>query len=398
MTTSEDSTSKSTGTEANVSADVFISFAWGDESEAGQMRQKAVDSLEKCLRNWGYNPLVDRNQLRNGDQISDFMKRIGRGGHVVVILSAKYLRSPYCMTELHYIYQGCGGEKNEFVQRIIPVVLPDAKIDDWRSRAEHSQYWKNEYEAMELRLKHFGAEDQRAYQLAKQWHATISDMLAFISDKLSPRTWELIEKDNFQGIRDMLPQVSLKSNTKRAPTRSNIVLAVTLSCPFIVLLVILKNSSVVERQFYQEITLAEILNDFKTLQTVARSEDSDIQIDARKQNYVNREPFKLVGSIIAKAETREEGNFVLFLVPPDSAFLPTSSGVFKSGVLCATIAGSQLNPETSINSLNPDGAEFRIVELIVDVDFIDWSKSRISQNVISASGTRLQLVGTKTLD
>jgi hypothetical protein len=33
------------------------------------------------------------------------MKRIGVADHVIMVLSDKYLRSPYCMTELHYIYQ-----------------------------------------------------------------------------------------------------------------------------------------------------------------------------------------------------------------------------------------------------------------------------------------------------
>lgn len=176
MAASADSARELAEGRRNHSADVFISFAWGDESEAGEVRQKAVDSLEKRLRDWGYNPLMDRNQLGNGDQISEFMKRIGRGDCVLVILSEKYLRSPYCMTELYYIYQTSLGEKDQFLRRIIPVVLPDARIDDWESRADHSQYWEEEYEAMERRLKHFGAEDQRAYQLAKQWHATVGDI------------------------------------------------------------------------------------------------------------------------------------------------------------------------------------------------------------------------------
>jgi hypothetical protein len=33
------------------------------------------------------------------------MKRIGLADHVIVVLSNKYLRSPYCMTELYSIYQ-----------------------------------------------------------------------------------------------------------------------------------------------------------------------------------------------------------------------------------------------------------------------------------------------------
>jgi hypothetical protein len=40
--------------------------------------------------------------------------------HVIVVISDKYLRSPYCMTELHYIYQRSPGEKEDFLRGIIP--------------------------------------------------------------------------------------------------------------------------------------------------------------------------------------------------------------------------------------------------------------------------------------
>ena len=45
--------------------------------------------------------------------------------HVIVVFSDKYLRSPYCMTELHSIYQRSVGDKEDFLRRIIPLVLDD---------------------------------------------------------------------------------------------------------------------------------------------------------------------------------------------------------------------------------------------------------------------------------
>jgi TIR domain len=66
--------------------------------------------------------------------ISGFMKRIGLADHVIVVLSDKYLRSPYCMTELHSIYQRSVGEKEDFLRRIIPLVLDDARFGTWRDR------------------------------------------------------------------------------------------------------------------------------------------------------------------------------------------------------------------------------------------------------------------------
>jgi len=79
--------------------------------------------------------LRDSNVLRSGELISGFTKRIGLADCVIVVLSDKYLRSPYSMTELHSIYQRSVGEKADFLRRIISLTLTDAQIGTWRDRA-----------------------------------------------------------------------------------------------------------------------------------------------------------------------------------------------------------------------------------------------------------------------
>jgi internalin A len=60
------------------------------------------------------------------------MKTLGQARLVIVVLSEKYLRSPYCMTELYSVYQNARQERQEFLNRIIPLVLKDANIGNWR--------------------------------------------------------------------------------------------------------------------------------------------------------------------------------------------------------------------------------------------------------------------------
>ncbi len=185
--------------------EVFISFAWGDtQTEPGRLRQEAVERLESKLEEWGYHAILDRNGLRNGELISGFMKRIGRADRVLVILSEKYLRSPYCMTELHHLFNRSLHEKEEFLRRIIPLVLDDAKIDGWRDRRDHAKYWRNEFEEMQAALNDLGSEDVGSYHLIRCWHATIGDMLAFISDKLTPRGFDQMKANDFAAVREML--------------------------------------------------------------------------------------------------------------------------------------------------------------------------------------------------
>ena len=66
------------------------------------------------------------------------MKRIGLADHVIVVLSDKYLRSPYCMTELYSIYQRSVGEKEDLLRRIIPLQLADARFGTPEERVEYA--------------------------------------------------------------------------------------------------------------------------------------------------------------------------------------------------------------------------------------------------------------------
>ena len=84
--------------------EIFVSYAWGDDSsETARKRAEVVDRLCETLANESWNIIRDKNAMRSGDLISGFMKRIGVADHVIVVLSDKYLRSPYCMAELYGI-------------------------------------------------------------------------------------------------------------------------------------------------------------------------------------------------------------------------------------------------------------------------------------------------------
>jgi internalin A len=56
--------------------------------------------------------------MRVGDRISAFMRRLAEGQRMFVILSEKYLRSIYCMTELYEIWWNCRGRDDAFIARV----------------------------------------------------------------------------------------------------------------------------------------------------------------------------------------------------------------------------------------------------------------------------------------
>ena len=82
------------------------------------------------------------------------------------------------MTELYYIYQRSLGEKQDFLRRVIPLVLDDARFGTWRDRLVIPSTGETEFEEMEHHFKDLGESDFRLYKAMQEWHIRIGDMLA----------------------------------------------------------------------------------------------------------------------------------------------------------------------------------------------------------------------------
>jgi len=130
-----------------------------------------------------------------GDSISAFMRRLGAGDRVFVILSEKYLRSPYCMFELSEIWRNCRQEGVAFRERVVVWALPDAQVWtplEWTDWAIH---WKQEHAALDNRARDHGADilgesgQRRLMQMQRFW-TQVADMLANLADGVQPQTLE----------------------------------------------------------------------------------------------------------------------------------------------------------------------------------------------------------------
>ena len=184
--------------------EVFISYAWGDDSPEGKERQRIVDRLVEALRK---NPepievRIDREVMRPGELISAFMDRLAAADRVIVVISAKYLRSEYCMYELFMLYQNCRKKAGDFHRRIIPIILPDAGISErTATRFKPVLYWKQE--ALELgaivdanRLQ-VGTSMHDKYRLIHDFACNSSDMIEYLYDQLQPRDYDRQMEESF---------------------------------------------------------------------------------------------------------------------------------------------------------------------------------------------------------
>jgi internalin A len=190
------------------SKQVFVSYAWGDGTDAGKQRSKIVDDLCDALRKAGAQVHRDSTEMRPGDRISEFMNRLAGGDHVVVVISDKYLRSENCMYELFQIFRNCAADPKRFVRRIIPLVLPDAALDSIPHRLARAKYWVEQHAQLRPEIQKnvdaVGNEVFKKYKLIGEFARNTSDMLEHLIDILEPRDFDRMAKE---GFREILAQI-----------------------------------------------------------------------------------------------------------------------------------------------------------------------------------------------
>jgi hypothetical protein len=186
------------------SQEVYVSYAWAQEQQ-----DPLVEEFCSALTEWGLQVHRDRTEMQPGDRISRYMERLSAGRCVVLVLSAAYLRSEYCMTELYQLYANARQRDKDFLRRIVPLVQEDAGIDVIDDRIDHAVYWKNRYETLDAKIsKHgaevLGAEDFRRFKLIGEFYRHVGDMLAYANDVLVPRDRQSLSRDRFAMVKGLI--------------------------------------------------------------------------------------------------------------------------------------------------------------------------------------------------
>jgi internalin A len=191
--------------------EVFISYAWGDDSPEGKERQQIVDRLVEALHQYP-EPIavrIDRDVMRPGDLISAFMDRLVAADRVIVVISAKYLCSEYCMYELFKIYQNCCKKTEDFQRRIIPIILPDAGLSgSTASRLRPAEEWDKKRKELEAAFVKnpdiLGERGYRKYRLIREFSRNTFDMLDYLLDQLQPRDYDRQMEDGFPELSEQI--------------------------------------------------------------------------------------------------------------------------------------------------------------------------------------------------
>jgi internalin A len=189
--------------------EVFISYAWGDDTPPGKVRTQVVDALYQALeKEDGFRPVRDRDQMKSGDRISAFIRRLTQADLVVAVISEKYLHSPYCMFEIYKLWQRCQADPEELGKSLVPIVLPEVAIGTFEDRVPYMAHWSERAEQLEAMIRNPkirpSRESWEEVRLIRAFADDIDGILVFLQDVLMPRQLEAHLDQGFPAVLEAL--------------------------------------------------------------------------------------------------------------------------------------------------------------------------------------------------
>jgi len=156
-----------------VSKEVFISYAWGGDSE------EMANKVDNTLQSKGITLIRDKRDLEFKGRIKAFMEQIGQGNAVVVVISDKYLKTENCMFELVEI-----AANKDFCDRIFPIVLSDAQIYKPIKRIRYIQHWEQEIAELDEAMKTVNAANLQGFRESIDLYTRIRNTIADLTETL----------------------------------------------------------------------------------------------------------------------------------------------------------------------------------------------------------------------
>jgi len=189
---------------------VYVSYAWGDDTDAGREREQIVDELCQALEK--YDDIIvgrDKRRQKIGDSIEGFAADISKAEIILAVISKKYLRSYHCMVEeLYQAYCRSFSRKEEFNKKVCLLLLDDA-IDDINVSQELIDHWLDVDQELNSKLLQIDPDKNsrdgwETLKNIKAMKSLMIDMLSALTDSVMPRGYKQIKRNDFQELRDLI--------------------------------------------------------------------------------------------------------------------------------------------------------------------------------------------------
>ena len=197
--------------------EIYVSYAWGEDStEEGRRRERVVDLLCEAVRLSEREIGRDRERMRGGDSIERFAQEISKAKRIIAVISNKSLHSDFCMAhELFRAYRRCDYQRQEFQERVIALVMEDARplLKDELALVELAEHWKQRldklYNGLQSIDPHRRNHDMWVFvDLMEDMVPRLPGMLRALTDTLMGKGFDDLVRDGFQEVIRRLPRIS----------------------------------------------------------------------------------------------------------------------------------------------------------------------------------------------
>jgi len=124
------------------------------------------------------------------------------------------------MYEIYKLWQRFQGDADDLVRCLVPIVLPDVRLENFEKRAPYLEYWSKRAAKLEALIRNPNLSPSREswdeVRLVRQFAFHVDDILVFLENVLMPRRLEAHLDNHFQAIKAALRQrLSATTNLAR---------------------------------------------------------------------------------------------------------------------------------------------------------------------------------------
>jgi formylglycine-generating enzyme required for sulfatase activity len=190
--------------------EIFISYAWGGNSE------EFVNQLDRAFQNKGIKIIRDKRDLGYKGLIKEFMESIGRGKCVITVINDKYLKSPNCMFELVHV-----SKNGAFHDRVFPIVLPDAQINNPVERIKYIKHWEDQINTLNEAMRSVSAANLQGFREEidqySEIRTTIAELTALLKN-MNTLTADLHSQNDFDALFKAISNRLIEATTTESST------------------------------------------------------------------------------------------------------------------------------------------------------------------------------------
>ncbi|MEE9355680.1 MAG: toll/interleukin-1 receptor domain-containing protein [Methylococcaceae bacterium] len=192
-----------------MTAKIYVSYNWKVENE-----KKIVEKLEAACQQRGIILLRDKNEVNYKDSIRSYMNELASGDAIILVLSDAYFKSRYCMYEICRAH-----DKQNFSNRIFPIVVSGTKFHKTAERTPYIRYWEKEKKELEEDLKTIAMENMssRSHEELKEYDEycrLIDEYLEELGDKNTLTEDNHVDTD-FEAILDLIQPAKQQADSPK---------------------------------------------------------------------------------------------------------------------------------------------------------------------------------------